>query len=670
MPLAKPSAIASPPSGVYPFNANTTDSLILDQTPYMLPPVPQAFDNPRVGLPQASISTQPAVARPSITSSSANSAAPATPSIIMSASAHGSLPLKTQPMKAATSQVHNFEDLSSATSITSPKDSVIDSVTPSIASSALLVPQITRCLAVDEPVEFVDSPYRQRLSLQDVEGIIDNSNVSFLGQGTTKSNAKFTILLIGETGTGKTSFLSLLINVLAGRVPDEYDLEPYDTTNEFVSGQSHSRTNAAKVYTFKSVNGVQVTVLDTPGLADTRGLEKDNENKQSITDAIRDSIPEITAVIIVANGTDPRLSVATDYAITTLSSTFSGTLADNIGFLATNISPLNWNFDIETLPVELQGAKTFLLDNPLARHKEYLYMKAAEARGSVAEDSQAVLQKLKKTVDEGHETTLATLAELFDWLDGLVPQATTDITLLYDQLMEIERNISSMLAHMTQLVEKRGKLDDLLNKSDGMPLTFNEMANVKSVIHKKTWILQDKPYHSTICVHPQCYSNCHIQCHVEFTLDPMKLIHCMAFPSEGACQFCNHSVQAHQHYNALWSEKHETEEYVDAPSEQRYDEATTMFEGTQVSIEDIQNFIDIIGKEMADATGEIGRLTAEYSTLSLSRSFSGQVKKFAKVLETHLEAIRHKMDDTSVKRMEASLEQLREKLRVLELRRM
>ena len=263
----------------------------------------------------------------------------------------------------------------------------------------------------------------------------------------------------------------MLINVLAGRAPDEYDLEPYDVTNEFGSGQSPSRTNAAKVYTFKSVNGVQVAVLDTPGLADTRGLEKDNENKQSIADAIRDSIQEITAVIIVTNGTDPRLTVATDYAITTLSSIFSGTLADNIGVLFTNISSsFNRQFDFGMLPLELQGAKTFLLDNPLARHKDYLTIKAAEAQGSVARANNAVLQELKKAVDEGHETALGTLAELFDWLDGLVPQATTDITLLYDQLMEIERNISSMLAHMTQLVEKKGKLDDLLNKSDGMLL--------------------------------------------------------------------------------------------------------------------------------------------------------------------------------------------------------
>ena len=480
----------------------------------------------------------------------------------------------------------------------------------------------------------------------------------------------------------------MLVNVLAGRAPDEYDLEPYDVTNESGSGQMHSQTNAAKVYKFKSVNGVQVTVLDTPGLADTRGLEKDNEHKQSITDAIRDNIPEVTAVIILANGTNPRLGVATDYAITTLSSIFPRTLADNIGLLFTNISsPLDWNFEIETLPVELQGVKTFLLDNPLARHKKYLKIKAkAELQGSVTRANQAVLQKSKKAVDEGHETALCTLAELFDWLDGLIPQATTEITLLYDQSMEIERNISSTLARMTQLVEKKEKLDELLSKSDGMllvgqaiyspfvtfhshscPQTVNEMANFKSVINKKTWILQDRPYHSTLCVYPQCYSNCHKKCHLEFTLDPMKLRQCLAFPSQSSCQVCNHPIQAHQHYNSLWYEKHETEDYVDARRKQRYDEATKMFKSTQVSIKDVRSFIDIIGKEMADATKEIGRLAAEYSKLSLSGSFSGQVKKSVKVLETHLEAIRNKTDDASVKRMEASLEQLREKLRVLEV---
>jgi hypothetical protein len=56
MPLAKPPAVAPPP-GIYPFNANGTDGLILVQYPHM-PPVSEASDIPRVGVPQASIITR------------------------------------------------------------------------------------------------------------------------------------------------------------------------------------------------------------------------------------------------------------------------------------------------------------------------------------------------------------------------------------------------------------------------------------------------------------------------------------------------------------------------------------------------------------------------------------------------------------------------------------
>lgn len=111
--------------------------------------------------------------------------------------------------------------------------------------------------------------------------------VSSLKAGNVMTTrGSFTVILVGETGTGKTSFLSLLVNVLAGKTPSSYNLEPYDVTNEYGGPQKHSQTKAAKVYKFTSLNGVDITVLDTPGLADTRGLEKDNEHKESITTAM------------------------------------------------------------------------------------------------------------------------------------------------------------------------------------------------------------------------------------------------------------------------------------------------------------------------------------------------------------------------------------------------
>lgn len=170
--LAKPPTVARPLPDFYLSNANGTDGLILGQRPYMPPSVPDSSDIPRVGFPRVSIITQPAVVRPSITSSLANHDTRAT-TFIVNASASGSLPSETQPIRAATSQEHNFEDLSAVTSIMSSKNSMIDSGNPSIASSAPLVPRSTRCLT-DEEVDFVASLYRQQLSPPDVARIIDN----------------------------------------------------------------------------------------------------------------------------------------------------------------------------------------------------------------------------------------------------------------------------------------------------------------------------------------------------------------------------------------------------------------------------------------------------------------------------------------------------------------
>lgn len=70
---------------------------------------------------------------------------------------------------------------------------------------------------------------------------------------------EFTILLVGETGVGKTSVLSLIANVLDGRSPDQYTAF-YDEGNENAESQKHSQTNSARVYVIKSTNGITVSI--------------------------------------------------------------------------------------------------------------------------------------------------------------------------------------------------------------------------------------------------------------------------------------------------------------------------------------------------------------------------------------------------------------------------
>jgi GTPase SAR1 family protein len=270
----------------------------------------------------------------------------------------------------------------------------------------------------------------------------------------TKNQKEFTILLVGETGVGKTSVLSLIANVLAGRNPDQYT-DVHKTDNEAGGSQKHSQTQSAQIYEFRSQNDVVVRILDTPGLADTRGLAQDKLHKKSIARAIQQNITTVNAVLILANGTVPRLGVATEYALTTLSAIFPHTLAHNIGIMFTNVSdPLNCNFEEDSLPDVLRHANQYLLDNPVALQKKFLEQKT---RGAL----QKALPKMQRRVQDSEETALETLIELFDWLDNLAPQPTKEIISLHDKSQNIEKNIDSALARMTQAATKDRELQNL-----------------------------------------------------------------------------------------------------------------------------------------------------------------------------------------------------------------
>ena len=109
----------------------------------------------------------------------------------------------------------------------------------------------------------------------------------------------------------------------------------------------------------------------------------------------------------------------------------------------------------------------------------------------------------------------------------------------------------------------------------------------------------------------------------------------------------------HLHDKVAWCEKLEKKNRID-------DKSTT------VSIARVLETIETYNKEIEQATEEIGRLAEQYSKLSLSGSFSGQVEKSVKLSETHLESIRSKSDPENVKLIEESLNRLKKKLRLLE----
>ena len=181
-------------------------------------------------------------------------------------------------------------------------------------------------------------------------------------------------------------------------------------------------------------------------------------HKKSIAAGIQKHIDSVSAILILANGTTPRITTSTDYSLSVLSALFPKSLANNIALLFSNISTyLSLNFSQDAIPSVLRSAPQFLLDNPIALQKKYLELKDDP-------NQKKAKKEMRDVVMRAEQRALEMLVELFDWLDGLEPQPTTEIVALYETSQAIEVKITNTLAQMDQTAGKINEINELVKE--------------------------------------------------------------------------------------------------------------------------------------------------------------------------------------------------------------
>jgi len=229
----------------------------------------------------------------------------------------------------------------------------------------------------------------------------------------------------------------------------------------------------------------KVRILDTPGLADTRGIYQDEHHKKSIVTEIQSHIDSVNAVLILANGAVPRITVGMDYALSALSAIFPKTLINNTAFLFSNVpTSLSFNFCKGAIPEALKGAPKFLIDNPVSLQKKYLELIGGMSRRKAKE--------MQKAVKSAEQNALETLVRLFDWLDGLEPQPTTEIISLYEKSQAIEAKITNTLAQMDQTAAKIAEIKKLVKEFKKKSTVSFHLPSLWSLnlmlIGRRTWM--------------------------------------------------------------------------------------------------------------------------------------------------------------------------------------
>ncbi|XP_072574553.1 uncharacterized protein [Paramormyrops kingsleyae] len=181
-------------------------------------------------------------------------------------------------------------------------------------------------------------PSVYKVPLQEIPTNLDGCKRYAFGKENIREHR--TIMVIGATGAGKSTLINGMINYILGvKWEDDFRFKLID--EGVLKSQAESQTALVTTYEINYQDGYtisySITIIDTPGFGDTRGIERD----RAITDQIRtfftsdNGISAIDAVCFVTQASLARLTHAQKYVFDSILSIFGKDIADNIQMLVT-----------------------------------------------------------------------------------------------------------------------------------------------------------------------------------------------------------------------------------------------------------------------------------------------------------------------------------------------
>lgn len=144
------------------------------------------------------------------------------------------------------------------------------------------------------------------------------------------------IILIGATGSGKSTLINAIVNYTLGvKWHDPYRFDIIQQDADASPYQSKSQTKSVTAYTVAhqqpgaTVVPYSITVIDTPGYEDTEGAERNRKITENIVKFLSDDrlpVSKLHAICVVAASSDSRPTFNQKNVLESMSSIFGSTL--------------------------------------------------------------------------------------------------------------------------------------------------------------------------------------------------------------------------------------------------------------------------------------------------------------------------------------------------------
>ncbi|XP_067291040.1 uncharacterized protein [Pseudorasbora parva] len=414
-----------------------------------------------------------------------------------------------------------------------------------------------------------------------------------------KTKPHKTILMVGETGTGKTTLINTMINyMLDVQREDKVWFEITDDQSDRTSAQS--QTSIITVYGFYlQESPIHLTIIDTPGYGDTRGVDLDTEIAVSLLSLSKsaEEINEIHAVCLVIKSTQNRLSDRQMYIFDAVQSLFGKDTAENIVLLFTHsdgAKPKN-------ALTAVKEAKIKCAVNDKNQPVYFLFNNCQSEPADEDEDDD----------DEYHEQRLKLswkcsftgTVQLFRFLDTIQPKSLKMTRDVLQKRKQLEANINNLQARVetTELKKKvlKQTQEALEKNKKDVKNNKNFEYEVEVPYKEKVDIDTSKAYKATICT--VCEENCHYPGCWWATLlswcEVLKDEHCTVCTNR--CHLREHVKEAKIYVTKIKREK------------RTYEHLKKKYEGKMMELNDCASMVKNLEEELQELEKEKKKLVNE-----------------------------------------------------------
>ena len=402
------------------------------------------------------------------------------------------------------------------------------------------------------------------------------------------------VLILGETGVGKSTFINAFLNYLTfdtldsakdatdlhWLIPCSFEIQKMDRSGQNGNIERHeihvgsrdderdgskgdSATQQTTVYPV-TIGSRTIRLIDTPGIGDTRGLEYDQKNMADIITTLS-SYETLHGILILLKSNSARLTILFSFCVKELLTHLHRSAVENMAFGFTNTRISNYTPGDTFGPLDhllkqhpdvgltLQTPTTYCFDS-----EGFRYI-AAFKNGIQMDNEEDFRRSWKHSRDEAWR--------LINHFGGRPPHRVESTVSLYST-RQLIIELTKPMAEISQLIQTNITLcEDKVQELKNNRLTGEELRKKlklqKVQLHARKL---DRP--RTVCNSASCKeykddgnceskqvvvykSHCHPTCYLQNVKADVvgcpELIDCAAFMGKTNCSRCHHHWQEHLH---------------------------------------------------------------------------------------------------------------------------